>query len=210
MNGWLASGLTALGAYLLGSVSFGILTTRLFAHEDIRTMGSGNSGMTNVLRSAGALPGILTGIGDFAKGAAAILLGRWLFGLAEWNVYVGGCLAALFVLAGHLFPLYFGFRGGKGVMTSAGILLVLNPLALAVLVVVFLIAFACSKTVSVGSLAVAAGFPFVTLALCLLRGEEWGMPTLLAAGMGALIFYTHRANLARLRAGTEPKTVVRK
>ena len=210
MNGWMAAGLSALGAYLLGSLSFGILTTRLFAHKDIRAMGSGNAGMTNVLRSAGALPGILTGAGDFAKGAAAILLGRWLFGLAGWNVYVGGCLAALFVLAGHLFPLYFGFRGGKGVMTSAGILLVLNPLALAILVVVFLIAFAVSKTVSVGSLAVAAGFPAVTLALCLLRGEEWWAPTLLAAGMGALIFYTHRANLARLRAGTEPKTVVRR
>ncbi len=210
MSGWLAALLTAVGAYLLGSLSFGVITTRLFLKKDIRTMGSGNAGMTNVLRSAGVLPGVLTGLGDFAKGTAAILWGRWLFGLAAWSAYAGGCLAALFVLAGHLFPLYFGFRGGKGVMTSAGILLVLNPLALSILAVIFAITFAISRTVSIGSLAVAACYPLVTLVFCLMRGEAWAAPTLLAAGMGALVFYTHRSNLARLRAGTEPKTTIRR
>ena len=173
-------------------------------------MGSGNSGMTNVLRSAGALPGALTGVGDFLKGTAAILLGEYLFRISGLTPFVGGCLAAACVLAGHLYPLYFGFRGGKGVMTSAGILLVLNPLALAVLVVVFLIAFGLSKTVSVGSIATAVAYPFVSLALQLLRGGEWLVSTLLTLPMSAMILIMHRANIARLRAGTEPKTIVRK
>ncbi len=202
--------LTAAQGYLLGSLCFGIIFTRLLAHKDIRTMGSGNAGMANVLRSVGTLAGVLTGIGDFLKGALAIVFGRMLFAAAGLDPYTGSCLAALCVVLGHLFPVYFGFRGGKGVMASAGVLLLLNPLALLVLAVIFAVEFAICRIMSLCSITVAALYPVVNLVCALLRGEEALFSTLFAAVMGGAVIWMHRSNIKRLRAGTESKLVIKK
>src|SRR5436309_16012563 len=115
-----------LAAYLLGSIPFGILFTRLFGAGDVRKAGSGNIGATNVARVAGPIPGILTLIFDFAKGAAAVWIAvRFSGGSATWMI-----IEELAVLIGHCFPLWLRFHGGKGVATAAGAFLILSPLAL--------------------------------------------------------------------------------
>ncbi len=205
-----AIALTALAGYLLGSIDFGIIFTRAFTHTDIRDYGSGNAGMTNVLRSVGPVPGILTGIGDFSKGALAIIAGRLLFTWGGLDMYLGGYLAAMCVLLGHLFPVYFGFRGGKGVMTTAGILLMINPRLLLIVLSVFAIVFAISKMVSLASLCAAASLPIANAALSLLLGEPWLVSTAFALVMASLIFITHRSNIKRILNGTESKLVIKK
>ncbi len=210
MDKTLAVILTAVVAYLLGSISFGVIFTKLFDHKDIRTMGSGNTGMTNVLRSAGVGAGALTGLGDFLKGVAAIALGRLFFDLAGIDIFVGGCIAAGCVLLGHLFPVYFGFKGGKGVMTSAGVLLLIDPLMLLFSAIVFALVFWRSRIISAASLATAALLPFVSVAASLLHGRSIIPTTILSVCMSALVIITHRTNIKRLREGTESKLVIKK
>lgn len=201
---------TVVGSYLLGSISFGVIFTRLFAKADIRSLGSGNSGMTNVLRSVGLLPGMLTGLGDFAKGVGALILGNAMFSGCGLDAYMGSCLAAAFVLLGHLFPLYFGFKGGKGVMTTAGILLVLNPYILLAEAAVFGAVFAATRTVSKCSIACAVLLPVFNLIYCLISGTEWLFSTLFLACIGGLVCFTHRENIKRIRAGTEKQLTIKR
>ena len=116
---------TVVIGYLVGSVSFSIIFTRLFDKKDIRTMGSGNAGFTNVLRSVGKLPSILTFIFDFAKGLLAVYLGMLIFQASGAPFIVKQCgiyLAGVACILGHVFPLYFHFKGGKGVLTSAALI----------------------------------------------------------------------------------------
>ena len=156
--------LAAVIAYLLGSVSFSIIFTKLFAHkQDIRSMGSGNAGMTNVLRSVGAKAAIFTFIFDFAKGILAVWIGRLLFdwmttftviegvGAGELVQY-GAYIAGFFCAIGHIFPIYFGFKGGKGVLTSWAIIALIDWRAFVLVIVVFIIVFLCSKIVSLASI----------------------------------------------------------
>lgn len=205
-----AAVLSAVCAYLLGSISFGVITTRVALHKDIRTMGSGNTGMTNVLRSVGAGAGAVTGVGDFAKGVAAIALGRMFFSWAYGDEFVGGCIAAGCVLLGHLFPVFFGFKGGKGVMTSAGILLLVDPYMLLGAALVFGVVFLCSRIISLASLATAAALPLVSAAVSLIRGRSVLPTLLLSLFMSALVIWMHRSNIKRLREGTEKKLSVKK
>ena len=202
--------LTVTAGYLLGSICFGIIFTRLFANIDVRDCGSGSAGMTNVLRNAGALPGALTGICDFMKGAAAILIGQMLFANAGLDSYTGGCLAAASAVLGHLFPLYFGFRGGKGVMVSAGFLIILNPYLLLGVLVVFAITFGLSRIVSLSSICAASSAPILNFIIQSISGGERIMSTLFLLCIAGLIVYMHRTNIARLRAGTEKKLVIKK
>ena len=201
---------SVLAGYLLGSLDFGIIFTRAFTHTDIREYGSGNAGMTNVLRSVGPLPGILTGIGDFSKGAAAIVIGHALFAWGGLDTYIGGYLAGMCALVGHLFPLYFGFRGGKGVMTTAGILLIVNPRLLLVVLLAFGLAFALSKIVSLSSLCAALSLPIANVVLCLATQKPWLVSTAFSVVICALIFITHRTNIKRILNGTESKLVIKK
>lgn len=190
-----------VGAYLLGSVSFSYLIVKLLRGKDVRTVGSGNAGATNVMRAAGKAPGIAALVLDLAKGVAAVLAAR---ALAPPPAVVGG--AAVAVVVGHIFPVYLGFRGGKGVATAAGAMGALDPGALALSLLVFLVLVAWKRYVSLGSIAAAAAFPLFVWLLSRRAGEP-ADPWLLAAAVliAALVLFKHRGNLARLRAGTEAR-----
>jgi glycerol-3-phosphate acyltransferase PlsY len=200
----MATLLAVLGAYLIGSISFAVVTSRLFGLPDPRTYGSGNPGATNVLRSGKKTAAIATLVGDAAKGAVAVALVRWLapsFGLGDTAV-AGAAFAAF---AGHLYPVYFGFKGGKGVATAFGIVLALSGgLALAALVV-FLAVVATTRYVSLASVLGAAAAAALTPVLF---GTGWVLAAVL--GMGVLIVWRHRANLQRLLAGEESRVTFRK
>jgi glycerol-3-phosphate acyltransferase PlsY len=182
--------------YLLGSLPFAVLVSRALRQADPRTYGSGNPGATNVLRGAGRLAAALTLIGDAGKGALAVWLGRSV-GDGSATVAIA-CGAAAFL--GHVFPVFLGFRGGKGVATFLGVLLAFQPwLGLACCVLWLAVAFA-SRYSSLASLTAAVGAP---LLVGLVDGADWELGVVLA--MGALLVWRHRVNIAKLRTGTEAK-----
>ena len=189
----------AIVAYLVGSLSFAVIVSRLYGLPDPHTYGSGNPGATNVLRTGRRSAAALTLLGDALKGFVVVWVARHF--AADWGLDVDGiALAALAVFAGHLFPVYFGFKGGKGVATAAGILLALSPwLGLAV-GAVWLIVLGATRYSSGSSLAAAAAAPVLS---GLILG--WNAIVVAVLAMAALIFYRHRANIRRLLAGTESK-----
>ena len=132
----------AAEAYLLGSVDTGILVSKYLYHDDVRTHGSGAAGMTNMLRTFGKKAAALTAVGDVLKGVVAVCLGRWLFSHlpadAAISPYLGVYLAAILAVVGHSKPIYFGFKGGKGVLVAAGAILAVQPVLLPVLALIFL------------------------------------------------------------------------
>jgi glycerol-3-phosphate acyltransferase PlsY len=201
MSPGLAAALLA-GAYLLGSVSFSVLVVRLVQGLDIRTVGSGNAGATNALRAAGRKAGAAVLALDVAKGITAVAVPK---ALDAPPAVVGG--AAVAVVLGHVFPVFFGFRGGKGVATSAGALGTLAPAAMALGLVVFLAVVAWKRYVSLGSIVTAALFPFLVWITLRLRWKESGGPWLLlaAAAIALIILFRHSRNLQRLRNGAEPR-----
>jgi glycerol-3-phosphate acyltransferase PlsY len=180
-------------AYLLGSIPFGYLIVRRRVGDDIRRSGSGGTGATNVSRRAGKAAGIVTLLLDALKGAAAVLTAAMLTG-NDWIV----AAAAIAVLVGHIFPVWLGFRGGKGVATGAGVFLVLAPVAVLCAGVIFLAIVVSTRYVSLGSMLGAAAIPFFIW----LQSDS--RPLLIAAVLGALlIVFAHRGNIARLAQGTE-------
>ena len=184
---------TFLAGYLIGSVPFGLVWARVFGLGDIRTIGSGNIGATNVLRTGNKLAAFLTLAGDIGKGAAAVLIARAL--LAEDAAQAAGLGAYL----GHLFPVYIGFKGGKGVATWLGTLMALTwPVGLAA-AATWLVVAALFRISSLAGLTAAALGPI--WALVLGRPEAF----LIALLLGALIFERHRANIGRLLRGEEPR-----
>ncbi|HEX7182707.1 MAG TPA: glycerol-3-phosphate 1-O-acyltransferase PlsY [Thermoanaerobaculia bacterium] len=191
-----------LGAYLLGSISFSYLIVKIKEGKDVRTLGSGNAGATNVMRASGKGPAILALLLDVAKGVTAVTAAR---ALGAATPVVGG--AALAVVLGHVFPIFFGFRGGKGVATSAGALGALAPVAMLLALLVFLVMVLWKRYVSLGSMAAAAVFPLMAWAGHRLGWVEHGDPWVLisSAGIALLILIKHRSNLERLRQGVEPR-----
>ena len=190
-----------LAAYLIGSIPFGILLTRMFGGGDVRQAGSGNIGATNVARVAGPLPGILTLVLDGVKGAAAVwLAARFSNESALWMITAG--LAAL---VGHCFPVWLRFRGGKGVATAAGMFLVLCWPAGLGAIGVFILVVLFSRFVSLGSVAAAAAMP---LLIYLLWAPHHAPPLIVSFGAFAaamLVVYKHDANIQRLVEGREPR-----
>jgi glycerol-3-phosphate acyltransferase PlsY len=185
--------LAVIVAYLIGSIPFGYLIVRGKIGADIRQTGSGGTGATNVSRRAGKVAGVVTLALDALKGAAAVLIARALTG-NDWVL----AMAAIAVLVGHIFPVWLGFRGGKGVATGAGVFLVVAPVALLLAGIVFLAIVFLTRYVSLGSMVAAATIP---LFVWLLSGSQ---PLLLAAILGALlIVFAHRGNIGRLAHGTE-------
>jgi acyl phosphate:glycerol-3-phosphate acyltransferase len=183
------------GAYLLGAVPFGLILGKLWGGTDVRERGSGNIGATNVARSLGPAAGVATLVLDVAKGAAATWAGGRFLGEPT-----GASLAALAAILGHVFPVYLGFRGGKGVATGFGAFLLLDPPATVGAAVVFLVAVVATRRVSVGSLLGVSSLPL----LLHVRGAH---PSILVAGWLSclLIVFRHRENLRRLLAGSEPR-----
>ena len=182
--------------YLLGSISTGDVLSRLFAKTDIRSQGSGNAGTTNMLRVLGRKMALLTFIGDMLKGIIAVFIGKWLIG-GE----LGGLLGVVGAVLGHYYPLYFGFKGGKGIATSFGSLLFVFPVQALLAFAVFLILVAVTHYVSVGSIAAAITLP---LLIVITRFQE---PTLwiITVCIGASVVWRHRANIKRLMNHTENK-----
>ena len=222
---------TALIAYLIGSLNPAILITRAFTHQDIRKMGSGNAGFTNVLRSVGGLPATLTILSDLLKGVIAVLIGMFLFRTMsvtndvapiEYERY--GCyLAGMFVIIGHVFPLYFGFKGGKGVVTTAATMLVVDWRVFLICIGVFLLVFIITRIISLGSIVAAVSIPVVTCLMIYfadylpsigtpdeLRFRFVLISTALAAVIAVMVIVMHKDNIKRLIAGEEKKLRVKK
>jgi glycerol-3-phosphate acyltransferase PlsY len=185
--------LTAVLGYLLGSIPFGVLVTRAMGLGDLRRIGSGNIGATNVLRTGNKGAALATLLLDGGKGALAVLLARWL--LAEDAAQVAGLAAFL----GHLFPVWLGFRGGKGVATFLGLLLALNWMVGALVCLTWLVAAAVGRISSVAALIAAA-----SSGLWILFFSE-GSLLLLSFVLTVLIYVRHIENLKRIKAGTEPR-----
>jgi glycerol-3-phosphate acyltransferase PlsY len=201
-----ASPVPVFVAYLLGSIPFGLILTKLLSAKDVRQHGSGNIGATNVSRVAGPVAGILTLLLDASKGAAAVwLAGHFTGHSARWMV-----LAGVAALVGHCFPVWLRFNGGKGVATALGVFVLLCPVAALAGFTLFLLIFVFWRYISLASITAAAAMPLLIYFL-------WAPPhapplavtfgTLFAA---ALVIYKHRTNLQRLLSGSEPKYLVRK
>ena len=193
----------AIAAYLLGSIPVGYVLVRLFRRQDIRTLGSGNIGATNVLRSEGKGLGAATFALDVLKGAAAVLMGAALAhsvlpGVPARNVEA---LAALFAVLGHMFPVWLKFRGGKGVATGFGVFLVAAPWAALASITLFLIVFGITRYVSLGSIIGAASFPVI--AYFMVRGDRPAFFVAVQAIVALLIIIKHHPNIRRLIAGNE-------
>lgn len=183
----------AVLGYLLGSVPFGIVITRAAGLGDLRQIGSGNIGATNVLRTGNKGAALATLLLDSGKGAIAVLLARWLAG------DTAAVLAGAGALLGHCFPVWLGFRGGKGVATFLGTLIALYwPLGLAACAI-WLATALVTRISSLSALVAVASSPLVAL----LMGK--GLIAAAALFMAVLIFWRHKENIARLRAGTEPR-----
>lgn len=190
------SALAALiAAHLLGAIPFGYLLVKWKTGADVRASGSGNIGATNVLRTTGRAAGVATLLLDIAKGYLAVWIAARLTGD---NVWVTSA-AALAVMAGHAFPVFLGFKGGKAVASFVGAFLCLTPIPLAAVLAVFVVTVAVTRHISVGSIVGAATFP---LAVWLILHPAW--PVVAAALIaGAFIVYRHKENIRRLHAGTE-------
>jgi glycerol-3-phosphate acyltransferase PlsY len=207
----LPSILVAVVAYLLGSIPTGYLLVRVFLKQDIRTIGSGNIGATNVLRSGARGLGAATFVLDMLKGCAAVWLGSiiWLTLVLFTHVMPGlsmrdyQAIAAVFAVLGHMFPVWLRFKGGKGVATGFGVFLVAAPLAALAAITVFAIVLALSRYVSVASILGAASFPI--FAYFLVRGDKPALFIAAQAIVAFLIIAKHHQNIRRLLSGTESR-----
>ena len=210
--------LIAVVSYLLGSIPFGYILVRIFRGEDVRRTGSGNIGATNVARKSPGL-GILTLLLDALKGSSAVICGiilspsmlgqtslsripwREMIPASSADLVLGAALAALFAVAGHMFPIWLNFRGGKGVATGLGAFVMIAPKAVLFSAVIFFVLVLVFRYVSLGSIVAVAAFPNITMAL-----HEYGnnaVALVLMATASVLIVMKHHANIRRLLAGTE-------
>jgi len=183
-------------AYLIGAIPTGVILTRMVGGEDIRNTGSGNIGATNVYRVAGRKLGIITLIGDCLKGVIPLLIAQQGFNLSEQGI----ALVALAAFIGHCYPVYLGFKGGKGVATALGIFLVLSPLSVLCLLAFFGLVLWKWRYISLAAILAAATIPLLVLFF------ESSFPLFATALIiASIIIWRHRANIERLRNGTENK-----
>ncbi len=224
---WLFVLMSAVIAYLIGSVNTSIITTRIVARKDIRTLGSGNAGFTNVLRSVGKGPAVITFVGDFLKGVVSIGIAWLIFTLfcgkdAEpvmpYTLYITGLACVL----GHMYPIYYGFRGGKGVVTTASVMLMTDWRTLAAALAIFAIVFLSTKVISKCALANAIMYPVTTFCfkffIDYLPNKDKSPASLLfvlfatavTLVIGVLVIYRHKDNIKRILDGTEKKITSKK
>ncbi len=192
-------------AYLIGSINFAVIFSFMFIKRDVRDVGSGNAGATNVLRSAGVIPGILTFLCDALKGFIASYFGKMMFEMLdklepeEYGV-IGAYLCGLACMIGHVFPIFFKFKGGKGVATSVGIFAVCSPIAIALGLAAFLIVVLATRYVSLASVIAA-----VVVVVTSVVSEPVTVQIILAVIMGVIVIGKHIGNIKRLLSGTENK-----
>jgi glycerol-3-phosphate acyltransferase PlsY len=199
-------------------MNFSIIVTKFKKANDIRTLGSGNAGFTNVLRSVGAGPAIITFAGDFLKGVLAVYISGLIIQInpaAAGNMFIlkcGAYLSGFACVLGHLYPCFFKFKGGKGILTSWSATLLIDYRIFLIMISIFLIVLIASKIVSLGSLAAAVSYPAITFLVTYFSdcSENFNtayvlMCTAIAFIMGAIIAYKHISNIKRLINGTEQK-----
>ena len=199
MSAALAFIIVGVVAYLLGSVSTGILLARAKHGPNLREVGSKNTGASNVLRTMGIKNGLITFVGDCGKAALACLIGRWLLAPHGMSLY-GAMLAGLLVILGHNWPLFFGFKGGKGVASSCGVMLVCFPIPALICFVFTLLLIWLSRYISLGSMAMLTLYAILVCYTC-------ADPLVIAWAvvLALLCILRHRANLGRLIHGNENK-----
>lgn len=210
--------LSGLCGYLLGSISFAILLTRLFVKDDVRNHGSGNAGATNVLRVAGKKASAMTFLLDFLKCAASVVIGYFIllhfagkYGLDPSFARLGVYAAGFMCIIGHMYPIYFGFRGGKGVVTTSAMMFMLDWRVFLICAVVFFTTFFWKKIVSLSSVSAAVVYPFASFIITFFVDYLSGgfgvsyvvMATSVSALCGAVVVIKHRANIKRLLKGEE-------
>ena len=194
-------------SYLLGSIPAGYLAGRM-AGIDIRNVGSGNIGATNVTRMLGRRYGYTVFMVDFLKGLLAVGISIFLAKYAELrstSAELLGIVAAVFCVIGHAFPVWLGFKGGKGVATSAGVIFGLMPLAALIGAVVWIFMFETTRYVSVASITAAIALPVAVLVITYARQTSGWMPFYLCLCLAAVVIFRHRSNFSRLMRGTEPR-----
>ena len=208
--------LVANFAYLVGSINFAVIFTKLFIKQDVRDMGSGNAGTTNVLRVGGFLPGALTFICDALKGFVAAGAGKLVFVFlaqnmnADWaNAVYGAFLCGFLCMIGHVFPIFFQFKGGKGVATSVGIFAVCCPIAIVLGLVAFAASTIITRIVSLSSLVATLVVVSLTIVFYDNTALLWPQ-ALLTCLMGAVVILKHSTNIKRLLSGTEKKIKIRR
>ncbi len=200
--------------YLLGSFNFGLIISRKKYNDDIRTHGSGNAGTTNMLRTYGKRAAVLTLLGDMLKAAAAVVFG---YLVADYSVFLindatgetvrfvnhyGAAIAGLFVMMGHMFPVFYKFKGGKGVATSAMVVLLISPISFLICFAVFVIIVAGTRFVSLASCMGMILYPIVLSAF---SGDNNPVAKIMSVVMAVLVVFMHRENLKRLSEGKESK-----
>ena len=198
--------LVALVAYLIGSINFAMIFSKKFAGFDVREKGSKNAGTTNVLRTVGKKAAVLTLICDILKGVVSVLLAMLAAYIwKETDAEVLKYLAGLFAIIGHTWPVYYGFKGGKGVATSLGVLLMVNAQIGVICLVFALIIMIATRWVSLGSILAAILFPILTV---FMTDNFWAK--VISILIGLLVVFNHRSNIKRLKQGTENKLSFKK
>ena len=182
--------------YLIGSINPAIIVSKNVYHDDIRTHGSGNAGTTNTLRTFGKKTAAIIFICDMLKAVIAVVIGSILM-----RREMGGAIAGLFVILGHMFPVYYGFKGGKGVASLAGVVLILSPISFAILFPLFIVIVLMSRFVSLGSIMCVMLYPILQYAF---YGNN-GWITISSVLIMILVVFMHRENIKRLMAGKESK-----
>lgn len=210
---YLYAGLTVILAYLLGSISFAVVFSKIFMKKDVRELGSGNAGTTNVMRTGGFKLGAITFLGDVLKGFAACAVGKTVFEVVfengdQWAVY-GAFICGLACMIGHVFPIFFQFKGGKGIATSVGIFAVCCWPAILIGLAVFALGVLITRIVSISSIAAAITVAGCTMAFSFINKPALFWPqAVLAIIMAILVIVKHSENIKRLLNGTEKKLTI--
>ena len=207
--------LMAIIAYSIGSVNFSVIFSKKFAGFDVREKGSGNAGTTNMLRSVGKKAAAITLICDILKGVVSIGIAILLGNIPEINKELLVQIAGVAVILGHTFPVFFGFKGGKGVATSLGVLLLSNWQIGLICLVFALVLMCLTRMVSVGSCAAAVLFPVLTLFInehytVLTKGKSGNVYFIYSLILAVIVLFNHRSNIKRILNGTENKISFKK
>ena len=195
--------ISAFVAYLLGSVNTAVIVSKLFYHDDVREHGSGNAGFTNMMRNYGKKPAIITFVGDFVKTALAMMIGWFLYG------YMGAMTAALFAFLGHIFPIFYKFRGGKGIVCLCATIFMLDWRLFLILLAIFVVAVLVTQYISFGSVLCAMILPLFVSKMYKIGTPEnarlRAFAVIIAMLFTIIIVLKHLGNLKRIFNGTESK-----